>query len=629
MGGFKVLVQTVGGVEKQYFIPINDADGDNGLLDDDANIERLEHLVDGQVTDYWWSHASGTGDIVDDNLTEIFNANMATFSAGKYFTTPNNGSLSISQTHTIVTGASVLGSDRTIDSNYENDSGALDDGGYFLGLVTDGRLRLVAQSNTNQTAILFSPVLASDTEYALGWSYDNSTDALALFVDGVKVDSTTFTNGITTNVAHRQIGAFGGALSFDGSIMNARTWNVAKSDQDMIDMTGLATSVCDDLLTDDQKIGLVQSLPLCNYNGFVGQELVDQTGIIGNAVDVGSVPFTGTAQIECGQYTPLAPLWFTTKDVSPITSSITTTSGTSTVLSAGSTEGTVVSNSPTFNYGDPSVEHLVEFTDIDPLDVTQIDFNGDGLQVTSDLGLLTQLTFLSLSNNQLTDIGDISTLTQLADLRLYDNQLTDIGDISTLTQLTILSLYSNQLTDIGDISTLTQLADLRLYDNQLTDIGDISTLTQLTILSLYSNQLTDIGDISTLTQLADLRLYDNQLTDIGDISTLNQLTVLRLNNNQLTDIGDISTLTQLAVLYLSDNQLTDIGGIGSASLTTIRIENNALIQTCVDQVINDVDSLGASNGTLNLSGGTNSAPSGASSTALANLITKGWTVTTN
>jgi len=55
----------------------------------------------------------------------------------------------------------------------------------------------------------------------------------------------------------------------------------------------------------------------------------------------------------------------------------------------------------------------------------------------------------------------------------------------------------------------------------------------------------------------------------------------------------------------------------------------SLDQTTVDNIINETDANGVLNGTLNLSGGTNSAPSGASSTALANLISKGWTVTTN
>ena len=66
MGGFKALTQTVGGVETIYFVPVNTADGLNGLLDSDANISRLEHMVGGMVLDYWWAHASGTGAVIGD-----------------------------------------------------------------------------------------------------------------------------------------------------------------------------------------------------------------------------------------------------------------------------------------------------------------------------------------------------------------------------------------------------------------------------------------------------------------------------------------------------------------------------------------------------------------------------------
>ena len=300
------------------------------------------------------------------------------------------------------------------------------------------------------------------------------------------------------------------------------------------------------------------------------------------------------------------PLSFLTSGVSPITPTITGT--VADWSSDGSTEGTVLgSAAPTFNYVDTGETYLVEATNFDPLNVTEIDSNTDGLQ----------------------SISDLSGLTSLNELLLYNNQLTDVSGLSNLTSLTQLRLENNQLTDIGDLSGLTSLNVLRLYSNQLTDIGDLSGITLLTVLYLYNNQLTDIGDLSGLTSLTQLRLENNQLTDVGDLSGLTSLTQLRLYNNQLTNVGDLSGLTSLTLLYLFNSQLTDIGGIGSASLTNIRLEDNALIQSCVDQVIIDCDTLGASNGTLNLSGGTNSAPSGASSTALANLISKGWTVSHN
>ena len=49
----------------------------------------------------------------------------------------------------------------------------------------------------------------------------------------------------------------------------------------------------------------------------------------------------------------------------------------------------------------------------------------------------------------------------------------------------------------------------------------------------------------------------------------------------------------------------------------------------INQIAIDFDTAGHLNGTLDLSGGTNAAPTGTGITAVSNLITKGWTVTTN
>jgi hypothetical protein len=57
--------------------------------------------------------------------------------------------------------------------------------------------------------------------------------------------------------------------------------------------------------------------------------------------------------------------------------------------------------------------------------------------------------------------------------------------------------------------------------------------------------------------------------------------------------------------------------------------NCALDQTSVDNILVSLDTAGQSNGVVNLNGGASSAPGPAGLAAKANLIAKGWTVTTN
>jgi len=128
--------------------------------------------------------------------------------------------------------------------------------------------------------------------------------------------------------------------------------------------------------------------------------------------------------------------------------------------------------------------------------------------------LLSALTELSLSNNQIADLKPLSTLTNLTFLFLDNNQITDIKPLSTLTNLAYLYLDNNQITDIKPLSTLTNLTNLHLADNQITDLRPLSTLTKLTFILLNNNSIADLKPLSTFTNLTRLDLYNNpSLTD--------------------------------------------------------------------------------------------------------------------
>ena len=106
------------------------------------------------------------------------------------------------------------------------------------------------------------------------------------------------------------------------------------------------------------------------------------------------------------------------------------------------------------------------------------DSNGLSGPVPPEIGDLTNLQSLSLSNNQLTSIpAQIGNLTNLQYLILNDNQLTGIPpEIGDLTNLQYLTLNNNQLS--GDISPW--LAPLRLNSPSasvpLTPLGGNSCL---------------------------------------------------------------------------------------------------------------------------------------------------------
>jgi len=171
---------------------------------------------------------------------------------------------------------------------------------------------------------------------------------------------------------------------------------------------------------------------------------------------------------------------------------------------------------------------------------------------------LTQLTSLGLSENQISDITRLQSLTQLSGLGLSENQISDITPLENLTQLNWLTLYENQISDITPLENLTQLTWLYLWDNQISDITPLQNLTQLESLDLGDNQITDITPLQSLTQLSGLSLLENQISDIAALENLTQLYWLVLLSNQISDITPLQNLTQLTWLYLDDNQISDL-----------------------------------------------------------------------
>jgi len=79
---------------------------------------------------------------------------------------------------------------------------------------------------------------------------------------------------------------------------------------------------------------------------------------------------------------------------------------------------------------------------------------------------LEKVTFLSLDNNQLTELPKgLEKLTQLTTLELRNNNLTEVKGLEKLTQLKRLRLDDNRLTDVKGLEKLTQLKELKLWPN--------------------------------------------------------------------------------------------------------------------------------------------------------------------
>ena len=115
--------------------------------------------------------------------------------------------------------------------------------------------------------------------------------------------------------------------------------------------------------------------------------------------------------------------------------------------------------------------------------------------------------------------------------------------------------------------------------------------------------------------------------DVHGNSSLISVNVDGASSLTSVTLGTLSVCQGINILNCGSLATIDISGCPIAEAVTLT--GNALDQTSVDGVLADLDSGGLSNGTVDISGGTNSAPSAAGLTSKANLEGKGWTVTVN
>lgn len=157
------------------------------------------------------------------------------------------------------------------------------------------------------------------------------------------------------------------------------------------------------------------------------------------------------------------------------------------------------------------------------------------------------VTFLSLSNKNISDLTGIEDFKGLIQLYAQSNSLTTL-DFTNNTSLETLILDENNLTSI-DISTLNKLFALTVSYNNLTTINTLKN-PNLYTLSCSSNKITSF-DLSQNSNLDTFFCDNNSLTslDISNNSNLNDST----GQNQFK-----SQNNQLSCIKVSQSQLNNI-----------------------------------------------------------------------
>jgi alpha-tubulin suppressor-like RCC1 family protein len=198
----------------------------------------------------------------------------------------------------------------------------------------------------------------------------------------------------------------------------------------------------------------------------------------------------------------------------------------------------------------------------------------DGKLPTSSIA---SLTYLDLSNSNITDITGIEDFVALTYLDCNSNNIQTI-DLSNNKLLTKLALYDNHLSSL-DITKNTKLVNFECSNNQISSI-DLSQNTKLFHLGIGNNQLSNL-DVSANIALQSLYCHNNNLTSL-DLKNQTELLTLDCGFNKISTL-DLSTNTALEGLYSYNMELTALDLSQNKFLKTLNCISNQLTTLDISQ----------------------------------------------
>ena len=314
----------------------------------------------------------------------------------------------------------------------------------------------------------------------------------------------------------------------------------------------------------------------------------------------------------------------------------------------------------TFYIGGPNLSNISKLDDDNSIGYSSLQnvfFSG-----------LNGITELKANASQLSTFPDTRKLPNLKTLEIYDQHgnlsgsiiqysylsssyITDIyfgnnnisGSISDVMSVVPKSLVSlgceiNNLT--GSIPNLSSSLSLTYFDcsnNKLS--GSIIPQIQYSLSTFRCNNNALSGSIPPLNNMYSLTefncSYNNFTGSLPELSSSLLLTYFYCYNNNLN--GAIPNLynTKLISFSCKNNSITTyVSASGTASnfpvsLTSFDAGNNSLSQGSIDGILHDFVYSGATSGSLNLSGGSNSSPSATGTTYKNILSSSGWGISTN
>ena len=224
------------------------------------------------------------------------------------------------------------------------------------------------------------------------------------------------------------------------------------------------------------------------------------------------------------------------------------------------------STNPVVVFADTNLEAVVRTAlgiltgDITPsnmLTLTSLSAASQNIVNLGGLEWATNLAYLDLNFNPLTNSTALTSLVNLNNLHLIGCGYADASPLAGLTNLGYLYLSSNPLTNVSPLAGLTRLWELDLGGDQLTDVSPLTNLTRVNTLWLQVNNISNVAPLATMSSIQVLTVGDNPLTNPAALAPARWLYQLSYDRVGLRDVSWLATFTNLHRLYLDGNPITN------------------------------------------------------------------------
>ena len=163
-----------------------------------------------------------------------------------------------------------------------------------------------------------------------------------------------------------------------------------------------------------------------------------------------------------------------------------------------------------------------------------------------------------LANRRVRDLTGLQFATNVTWLHLIDNQISDLSPIAGLIELREIWARGNVLSDISPVRGLINLTHLEFPGSPISDLSSVKGLTNLIYLNCNNTLVSDLSPISGLVNLEWLLMHHTNVSDMSPISGLINLKVIYFNNDTVSDISAFAGLVNLEVIGTWGNPFSDL-----------------------------------------------------------------------